>query len=100
MATAAPCIFEEVEHALASTMVRLPAVEAVNVVRVESEVYVWVGISEDNSDIRKAIYSSEDVLADRFPNLAIEFRVFEIPVGRAIEDFVSESRPVYKRAAA
>lgn len=92
-------MFEEVEHELASTMVRLPAVEAVNVVRVESEVYVWVGISEDNPNIRREIYSFEDRLADHFPNLAIEFRVFQIPLGRTIEDFVSESRPVYKRAA-
>ena len=100
LATAVSCLFEEIDHVLNSTVASLSAIESVNVAHVDWETYVWVAISEDNSDVRSAVYAIEDALADRFPGLYIEFRVFQIPAGRSIEDFVSESRCVYKRHAA
>ncbi len=56
-------MFEEVEQALTSNLVRLPAVQSVNMLRVDSEVSVWVGVSEDSPAIRSTIYAVEDVLA-------------------------------------
>ena len=60
LATAAPCMFEEVEQALTSNLVRLPAVQSVDMLRVDSEVSIWVGVSEDSRAIRSAIYAVED----------------------------------------
>ncbi len=101
LATAAPCTFEEVGETLASSnLVRLPAVQSVNMLRVDSEVSVWVGVSEDSRAIRSTIYAVEDVLAGRFPGLMFAVHVVPVPTGRHIEEFVSESRSVYRRIAA
>lgn len=100
LATAAPCMFEELEQALTFNLVRLPAVQSVNLLRVDSEVSVWVGVSDDSRAIRSTIYAVEDVLADRFRDLMFSVHVIPIPTGRHIEEFISESRPVFKRLAA
>ena len=100
MAASAPCMSDEIEQVLNSTVANMPAIESINLVCVDSEICVWVGLSEDSSSIRSSIYAVEDSLADRFPGMYIEFRVFQIPTGRTMEDFVSESKSVYKRPAA
>jgi hypothetical protein len=60
---------------------------------------VWVGILEDNSEARQAVYRLEDQISERFPQVLFDFHVIALPRGKKVQDYVSNAQLVFQRTA-
>ena len=55
---------------------------------------IYTYIKKRDEDVSKQIYRAEDVIADEFPDLLIEFHVRWLE-GRSIEEFVGSAPPLF-----
>lgn len=60
---------------------------------------VWVGIREDNSTARRAVYHLEDEMSEKFPQVLFDFHVIALPDGKKTQDYVSNAQLVFQRSA-
>jgi hypothetical protein len=60
---------------------------------------VWVGLLEDNSMAREAVYRLEDEISEKFPQVLFDFHVIALPRGKKIQDYISNAQLVFQRIA-
>jgi hypothetical protein len=60
---------------------------------------VWVGITEDNLEARRAVYRLEDEMSEKFPQVLFDFHVIALPTGKKTQDYILNAQLVFQRSA-
>ncbi len=100
MATATNSPAFAIDHDLKVGLAELPAVRSVYSLYSDNVFSVWVDISQDEQEVRAAVYRFEDAIADRYTQVLFDFHVIPVPQGRKIEEFVSGAHPIFNRSIA
>lgn len=90
---------QEIARKLVSALAGVPGVESIHYLETETAFSVWVGISDDNQTARQAVYDFEDMISQVFQEIMFDFHVVALPTGRRIEEFISDTQPVFQRTA-
>ncbi len=51
---------------------------------------VWIGIRDQDRNVRYAVYEIEDRISQQFPNVKIDFHIMPISPGSSLEAFIAE----------
>ncbi len=97
MATATTCPEYVIQSELKTGLSELPAVRSVHTLYANNVFSVWVDITQDELDVRNAVYRFEDKIANRYTQVLFDFHVVPVPLGRKIEEFISGAHPIFKR---
>ncbi|MFB3813187.1 MAG: hypothetical protein ACE14L_03675 [Terriglobales bacterium] len=101
MATAAARVNQElIADQIRTQLATVPAADSAYLMCAGTTVSVWIGIRDDESASYRSVYAVTDRIAEQFPKLLFDFHVVPIPNGRAMEDFISDARPIFRRTAA
>ena len=95
MATPAVSLGIELSPYLRERLATIPAVESAYFSQGENAFFIWVGIREDEANIRKAVYAVEDELSERYPDFCFDFRVIPLPrIAGSKTSYRSRKRPI------
>lgn len=94
-----PCSEQEIRRQLQGGLEHIAQVKSVHFLQCEDALSVWVGLSEDDRTVRKAVYAFEDQISASFPGFLFDFHVVPIPPGQRMEDFISDTQLIFQRSA-
>lgn len=102
MSAIATCSPQEVMAEIRAQVSGMPFVVSAAAVHHQQEISLFVGVEEehDSRESRHAVYTLEDQLSERFPQLTFDVHVVLLPPGRKLEEFVSSEPPLFMRDAA
>jgi hypothetical protein len=90
-----------IEDALARGLKALPAVDSAHFLAADDALTVWVRLEDAYDEAaRNDVYRFEDQISGLFPKLFFDFRLIAVPANRRIEDYLSNTTPVFQREIA
>lgn len=95
----ATCSEQEIIRDLKTALAAIHAVQAVHSRYVDPMLFVWIGIRDDDMNVRREICDVEERISTRFPDIKINFRVIPLTGDKTMEEYVSSATPLFRRAA-